>query len=236
MAGIAGAIVPGDGRLRFCRSTVIGMKAGDWVVIDSLLAAEPGRILFAPGDVDVPASFKTTASIARFMSEDEVARVDVHARSVLSLLDDAKRVAAGIDPDLRILNLRVSLDASTILCRYVSDTATPPEHVEHRLSVGLGRPVRVESSDRPAHAFGSLGRIRASARVPEQAIWDRLGIASSATGQFANGWPRLGSRVMSPAGTGRLLAVSVRYDTATIQLDSGERTEVEVKRLTTPSV
>ncbi len=227
---IAGAIVPGDGYFRFCRSTILNLRSGDWVVIESPLGTEPGRVVFAPGNVDASPAAEIESSISRFMTEAEVSLVATHVRLALSLVDEAARIASRTDPDLHLLSLHFSLDGSTIFCHCYGTTTEPPSGLAQRLSQGLGLPVQIRWSDRPVQTFGSLGRIHTGDRVAEQVIRDRLGIATS--GGFPKGWPRLGARVGTPLGTGRLIAVSVRHDRATIRLDSGEETEVSVERLT----
>ncbi len=230
---IVAALVPGDGRPRFCQTKRTGATTGDWVVIDSPFGVEPGQIVFAVDRVDVPSTIEIVASIVRNMTIAEILELDTNMLRSLSVIGEAARVAEMIDPSIQLRNLRFTLDGSRILCTCHGDAADPPAQLDRELSATLGCPVVVEWRERPAQSFGSLGRIRVrDATTEEKVIRHRLRIDDAESTLAPNGWPRLGSRVGTVDGAGVMVGVSIRHNTAIVRLDSGDETVVPVVNLT----
>ncbi len=233
---IVGALVPGDGRPRFCQTNRTELTTGDWVVIDSPFGVEPGQIVFTANQVDVPSTIKIVASIVRNMTAAEISELDSIMLRALPLSGEAARVAEMIEPSIQVSNLRFTLDGSTILCGCRGQSSEPPAQLERELSAKLGYPVVVEWRNRPAQSFGSLGRIRSrDATTAEKVIRDRLRLDVAGSTLAPNGWPRLGSRVGTVDGTGVMVGVSIRHNTAIVRLDSGDESIVPVDSLTQAS-
>ena len=73
---ILGALVPGDGRIRFCRSEFVNLQIGDWVELNGTAGSEPARIVFGPGQVEYPDAPADLPRIARRLTADEIDRLD----------------------------------------------------------------------------------------------------------------------------------------------------------------
>ncbi len=73
--------------------------------------------------------------------------------------------------------------------------------------------------------FGSLGRFHPRFTDLDTHVRERLRL------DRAPALPRLGATVQTPGGTGILLSVSMRHQSATIRLESGEEVRVPVEEL-----
>jgi hypothetical protein len=81
LTDIFGALIPGDGRLRFCRSDLDNLQVGDWVDLDG----DRARIVIGPDQVEYPDTPTDLPHIRRRLTPDEIAsltpvtRADDHA-------------------------------------------------------------------------------------------------------------------------------------------------------------
>lgn len=227
---ITGVLVPGDGRLRFCSTTMSALRAGDWVAVDGELGQEPGRVVFEAGQVEHPASLPAGYRTARKLTANELARVETLVARAGLLAREAAHALAGIDANAELESVRLSLDGSTLLCHGFG-AGDKKATFEQAVSAATGLSTRSEWSASPASASGSLGRLSSTGGDPSPTIRERLAIDSVGPSDFPNGWPRLGSVVRSAAGAGRLISVSVKHNVATVQLESGDLIQVPVSEL-----
>lgn len=160
LTDILGALVPGDGRLRFCRTELEDLQIGDWVELDG----EPARIVFGPGQVEYPDAPTDLSRIVRLLTADEIAE--------LSAIDQPER-----NPTVR---------------------------------------------------YGSLGRIHPRTTDLDAHIRARLGLDPPGDLAVTPDLPHLGATVQTAHGPGVLLAVSMRHQSATVRLESGEEIRLPV--------
>jgi hypothetical protein len=166
---VLGALVPGDGHLRFCRSGLTDLQVGDWVELIGTEGSEPARIVFGRGQVEYSDAPPDLPRIQRRLTSDEI--------------------------------------------------------------VGLEAPKQPEGN--PTVRFGSLGRLRPSIVDLDAHIRARLGLDPPGDLPVSPELPRLGAIVPTAHGPGVLLSVSMRHQSATIRLDSGEEIRVPVGELKT---
>lgn len=212
--------------LRFCFTQVDDLRSGDWVVVRSPLGDEPGCVLFGARDVDGPSRVELRYRVERRLDEQELAQAQEIVQIARSLIGKVADHLNTIDPSLEVTSLRVSLDGTTLLCACFGPSSEGVTNVQQALEERLGRPVLLETLDRSLVIYGSIGRTVGSASVDEGALLERVGFGRLSGNPRPNGWPRLGSRVSAGDISGILVGISVRHETATIRLDSGQEHEV----------
>ncbi len=228
-----GIMVPGDGRVRFCSTPLADLRGGEWVVASGPFGDEPGQVLFGAQRVASPNRLPAAFVAPRRLTPLEREQIPALIRRVTESFDAVRAVLLQLDPEAEISSLRLSLDGSTLLLRVFGTTGDRSASLVETLSRRLGISVNVEWTDRPAHTFGSLGHVD-SADDERALVLARLKIDEVASTSFPNGWPRLGQVVGTPQGPGRLRSVSVRHNSATIRLDSGDQIELPVVELSAP--
>ncbi|HEX7101230.1 MAG TPA: hypothetical protein VF201_01175 [Nitrolancea sp.] len=167
LSDILGALVPGDGRVRFCRTELEDLQPGNWVELDGTEGSEPARIVFGLGQVEYPDAPPDLPRIHRLLTPDEIA--------------------------------------------------------------GLDAPEQPEGS--PTVRFGSLGRLRPLMTDLDKHIRVRLGLDPPGALPVSPELPHLGAIVQTAHGPGVLLSVSMRHQSATVRLESGEEIRVPVEDL-----
>jgi hypothetical protein len=80
LTAILGALVPGDGRLRFCRSNLEDLQAGDWIELSGPQGSESACIVFGPDQVEYPDAPDDLPRIQRRLTPDEIAELTPVAR------------------------------------------------------------------------------------------------------------------------------------------------------------
>jgi hypothetical protein len=231
---VVAVIVPGDGRMRFCGSEMTDLETGDWVEVDGPLAGEPGQVAFAADRVDIPPDIELESSIHRRLTDQEITSAKSNADRAVQLVEKAVGSVAVVDARITLMSLRFTLGGDMLLCRCFGPEAIPPESLMSRLSTELGVPVQLEWSDHLTHSTGSLGRIDARYAASARVIRERLGVDSAHVSYFPKGWPRLGSEVGTPHGSGTFLGMSVRHHSARIRLESGDEVDVPLGELVKP--
>ncbi len=229
-AKLAGVLIPGDGRLRWCSTRVADVCEGDWVVVSGALGDEPGQVLFTPERISNPLSIPETFVVSRRLTSAEQARIPALIARASGLIEAAQQAVSRLDKAVEISSLRFTLDGSMLLLLVHGTAGDQVDSVSETLSRALGVPVNVEWGGLQARTFGSLGRFGAP-EGERDLIMTRLRIDEVGTAQFPNGWPRLGQTVRTPHGTGQLCSVSVRHNVATVRLETGEEIEVPVDEL-----
>jgi hypothetical protein len=164
---VLGVLVPGDGRLRFCRADLADLQAGEWIELDGPTGREPACIVFGPGQVEYPDAPPDLPRIRRRLSPDEIAEL---------------------------------------------------------------RPV-VRSGESRTFRFGSLGRLQPRVTNLDAYIRQRLRLDPPGALPVSPDLPHLGATIQTADGSGILLAVSMRHQSATIRLESGEEIRVPVAEL-----
>ena len=167
MTAILGALVPGDGRMRFCQTELEDLRVGDWIELNGTQGSEPARIVFGPGQVEYPDAPADLPRAYRRLTLDEVAGLD-----------------AVIQPE-----------------------------------------------PNPVVRFGSLGRLHPRMSDLDGYIRKRLRLDPSGDVPVSPELPRLGAVIQTAHGPGILLSLSMRHQTATIRLESGEEIWVAVDDL-----
>lgn len=157
LSDILGVLVPGDGRMHFCRSDIEDLQIGDWVELDG----QPARIVFSSDQVEYREAPADLPRVCRRLTPDEVANISAVARS----------------------------------------------------------------EEPPSVSFGSLGRLHPRTPDLDAHIRHRLRLGETPI------LPRLGTIIQTAHGPGVLLSVSMRHQSATIRLESGEEVRVPVEEL-----
>jgi len=224
-APVLAVSVPGDGFLRFCRAPQENFTAGEWVVIDGPLGQEPGKVIFGSDDVDIPGNVELRYTVALRLTEHERSTIDEHVEAARGFIATVVDQLSSIDPVLELSSLRLSLDGETLLCAIFGHPSEDLPNLERMLTEFFSRQVRLEVLERSAVFYGSVGRI-AEREPGDEDLLERVGRGRLSGNPRPNGWPRLGSRVGAGAVSGVLLGISMRHDTATIRLDSGEEQAV----------
>lgn len=229
-SAIVGAIVPGDGRIRFCLTPLSNLGNGDWAVVSGPLGDEPARVVFPTGSVDVSPGAHIRQRIRRKMTESELREAEANRGRSLALIDEVSSLFGATVADFELISLRFTLDGTTLICGCVGSPNEYTTRIAQEIERKFNLQAVIQWINDPAKSCGSLARDPHPEAASEATIRNRLGI-TDASDEFPNGWPRLGSNVRGAAGDGRVKSISVRHNTANLLLRSGETIDVPLQEL-----
>lgn len=227
---IVGAIVPGDGRVRFCETKLAGLENGDWVVVSGAPGDEAARVVFPAGSVDTSPSARITQSVHRRLSAIEMHAADANRSRAQALIDEVSNLIADSVDDVELISLRFTLDGAILICDCVGTSKDYTTRIAQEINLRFSLQAVIHWSTGPSVSYGSLARDPHPETASAAPIRDRLGVRD-ASNQFPNGWPRLGSSVRTLVGDGTVQSVSVRHGTVNVLLPSGGKIDVPLEEL-----
>ena len=226
---VVGALVPGDGRLHFCLTDLEGVQAEDWVVLSGAYGEEPAQIVFNAEEVEFPDLPAELPLIRRRLIQAEFASLSDSVERAQALTSPLRAIVAQVDPGVVVVGVRFTLAAKTLICRCSSGGAAA-DTLARTLSEQLSVPVEIEWGSGSSALYGSVGRLRSIALDLDVTIRARLGLEESELPAPPN-LPHLGTVIETAQGLGVLLSISMRHQSATIRLDSGEETVLPLNDL-----
>ena len=227
---VVGALVPGDGRLHFCLTDLEDVQAGDWVALSGAYGEEPAQIVFNAEQVEFPDLPADLPLIRRRLIYAELASLSDNVERAQALTSPLRAIVAQVDPGVVVVGIRFTLAAKTLVCRCSSGGAVATDALARTLSEQLSVPVEIEWGSGSSASYGSLGRLRSVALDLDATIRARLGLEESELPAPPT-LPHLGTVIETAQGPGVLLSISMRHQSATIRLGSGEETVLPLNDL-----
>ena len=216
---VVGALVPGDGRMRFCLNNVDDVRAGEWVVLSGAFGEEPAQIVFNAEQTEFSDRSPDLTPILRRLIHAEVAALSDIVERAQTLTGPLKVIVARFDPTVVVVGVRFTLAAKTLVCRCSSGDAVAADALARTLSEQLFVPVEIERCSASSASYGSVGRLRSIALDLDATIRARLGLEESELPAPPR-LPHLGTVIETAHGPGVLLSISMRHQSATIRLQS----------------
>jgi cell fate regulator YaaT (PSP1 superfamily) len=230
--------LPGTSRARFADAGELSLSIGDWVVIRTAAGSEPARVVVAPDQWLDPVQMDAE-QIVRPLDESEFDHVAGNIQRALDLIDTAADSLRAAGSQMFLSGLRFNLQGDTAIASYVGEASEDTSALSAKLSASVGTRVLLEHewgnhTDRSLHGGGPGWPRTAMPDTFHEMLRDRFDVLRE-PGTFApHGLPRLGSRVATPEGDGRLVAVDIRHWKATVALDRGEEVTIDTDQLSNP--
>ncbi len=225
----------GGQNVRLIRAGAERVKAGQWVAVDLGYGAEPARVFVAPDQWITPVEPDQSARIVRLLDSAETATVAGLIERSLELLPDVKRAIGHDDDSVRITGLRLLLDGASLVVSCSGAPTGEAGDLSARISQATGVHVHLElelQTQEQAETGGGTGfPSTLDAGRKRQLVEQRIDVLRDPDARAPNGVPRLGSRVGTDQGPGRLVAVEIRHMRASVELDSGDEISLSIDEL-----
>jgi hypothetical protein len=225
LSNVVGALVPGDGRMRFCRTNLVDLSPGEWVALSGAYGEEPAQVAFTAEQIEFPDAPTDLPHILRRLSLAEITSLSDIVERAQALMPSLKAIVAQVDPAVVVVGVRFTVAAKTLVCRCSSRGVVAAEALARTLSEQLSLPVEIDGSSVSTASYGSVGRLRSNALDLDATIRARMGLEESDP-LASPRLPHLGAVIQTPQGPGVLLSISMRHQSATIRLDSGSETMI----------
>jgi cell fate regulator YaaT (PSP1 superfamily) len=215
------------------------LDVGQWVAVRTMAGEDPARVVVAPDQWLEPPRFENLFEITRSLADSELDGIAALAEGALQLIDPMADRLRSQAPDIFLAGIRFNLAGDRLTLTYIGPEPNEPDALAASLGELAGFPVALECprSTRQSRGLHGGGPGRIAGRRYEtfnEMLRDRLDVLNT-PGTFApQGLPRLGSRVRTARGEGRLVAVNIRHWQATVELDAGDEVRLSVDDLRDP--
>lgn len=227
--------LPGTSRTRFVDAGSIECEPGDRVVVATDAGDEAAQVVIAPSQWMEPVSMPDVPVVSRLLQDGEREQLARHAQRVRDLIPPAADLFRSRAPDCVLIGLRLTLDGRRAVATFrgvlpEAEGLTSALADVLELDVVLERdPVASLEDSLLSGATGDLDY--SSPQTFRELLEARMDVLRDSSTAAPQGLPRLNSKVWTPQGTGRLIAVDIRHWKATVVLDHGDEVTVRVDEL-----